>query len=75
MARGYFMAMPKFHLPEYRLGKDLLNSDGRPLRLILTRHKQEIVKDGEYYAATLDYRIDRVSVTINKELISRVDGG
>ena len=69
------MAMSKFYLPEYRLGKDLLNSYGRPLRLILTRHTQEIVKDGEHYAATLDYRIDRVSVTINKELISRVDVG
>ena len=69
------MAMSKFYLPEYRLGKDHLNSYARPFRLILTRHTQEIVKDGEHYAATLDYRIDRVRVTSNKELISRVDGG
>ena len=69
------MAMSMFYLPEYRLGKDLLHSCGRPLRLILTRHTPVVVKDGEDYAATLDYMIDRVSVTIKKELISRVDVG
>ena len=69
------MAMSKFYLPEYRLGKDLLNSCGRPLRLILTRHTPVVVKNGEDYAATLDYMIDRVSVTIKKELISGVDVG
>ena len=67
--------MSMFYLPEYRLGKDLLNSYGRPLRLILTRHTPVVVEDGEDYAATLDYMIDRVSVTIKKELISRVDVG
>lgn len=67
--------MSKFYLLKYRLGKDLINSYGRPLRLILTRHTPVVLRDGEYYAATLDYRIDRVSVTIKKELISRVDVG
>ena len=69
------MAMSMFYLPEYRLGKDLLHSCGRPLRLILTRHTPVVVEDGEDYAVTLDYMIDRVSVTIKKELISRVDVG
>ena len=67
--------MSMFYLPEYRLGKDLLHSCGRPLRLFLTRHTPVVVEDGEDYAVTLDYMIDRVSVTIKKELISRVDVG
>jgi len=34
-----------------------------------------VSRDGEDYAATRDYRLDRVSVTINSGLISRVDVG
>ena len=34
-----------------------------------------VSRDGEDYAATRDYRLDRVSVTIKKGLISRVDVG
>lgn len=34
-----------------------------------------VSRDGEDYPSTLDYRLDRVSVTIKKGLISRVDVG
>ena len=34
-----------------------------------------VSRDGEDFPATLDYRLDRVSVTIKKGLISRVDVG
>ena len=34
-----------------------------------------VSRDGEDYPATLDYRLDRVSVTIKNGLISRVDVG
>jgi hypothetical protein len=34
-----------------------------------------VSRDGEDYPATLDYRLDRVSVTIKNGLISRADVG
>jgi hypothetical protein len=34
-----------------------------------------VSRDGEDFPATLDYRLDRVSVTIKNGLISRVDVG
>ena len=34
-----------------------------------------VARDGEDYPATLDYRLDRVSVTIKNGLISRADVG
>jgi hypothetical protein len=75
MARGYFMAKIKFYLPKFLLRKDLLNSHGCPLRLTFTTYTQVVVKTGEDYAATRDYSMNRVSVSIKNRLISRVDIG
>ena len=69
------MATIKFYLLKFLLRKGLFNSCGHPLSLTIARHIEVVLKAGEDYAATLDYRMDFLCVSIKKRLISRVDAG
>jgi hypothetical protein len=75
MARGYFIAISKFYPLISGHTKDFLDSCGHLLRSNLAREIEIVVQAGEDYAATFDYRVDRVSVAIKKGWISRVDLG
>jgi hypothetical protein len=69
MARGYLITMSKFYPLISGHTKDFLDSCGRLLRSNLAREIEIVVQAGEVYAATFDYRVDRVSVTMKKQLI------
>jgi len=75
MLRGYFMTMIKFYLLEFLVRKGLFNSCGRPLRLTIARYTEVVLKAGEDYAATVDYRVDYVCVNMKKRLIFRANAG
>jgi hypothetical protein len=45
------------------------------LRLTIARHTEVVLKAGEDYAATVDYRVDYVCVNMKKRLIFRANAG